>query len=67
MTIRPPTDEKACVQPSTDSRRLGSGKSSASHATAATNSTDTPTKVVQRKKSSICGEVEKPAASAEKA
>jgi hypothetical protein len=65
--MRPPSDEKAWVPPRTASRRFGSGKSSASQATAATNSTETPTKVVQRKKRSISGDVEKAAASAEKA
>jgi hypothetical protein len=36
---------------------LASGNSSASQATAATNSTETPMKVVQRRKSSIGSEV----------
>ena len=65
--MRPPTDENAWVQPRTFSRRRGSGKSSASQATAATNSTETPTKVVQRKNRNIWGDVEKALASAENA
>ena len=50
----------------TRSRWAGSAKSSASHATAATNSTQTPTNVQQRQNSSQYTDVEKPAASAEK-
>jgi hypothetical protein len=49
----PPKDEKAWVQPSTFSRCLGWGNSSASQATAATNSTHTPTNFVHRRMSSI--------------
>src|SRR5689334_13981571 len=48
-TRNPPRDEKAWVQPSTFSRWRGSGNSSASQATAATNSTHTPMNVVQRR------------------
>ena len=40
-TMTPPSEENACVYPSTRSRRAASGNSSASHATAATNSTQT--------------------------
>ena len=46
---------------------MGFGNSSASHATAATNSTQTPMKVVQRRTSSIIAEVLKPDRSAETA
>ena len=66
MTRIPPTELNACVQPSTASRCFWSANSSASQAIAATNSTDTPIIVVQRKKSSISGLVENPAAKAEK-
>ena len=65
--MNPPSEENACVQPMTFSRRWGSVKSSASQATAATNSTHTPTKVVVRNTSSIGSEVAKPAPRAEKA
>jgi hypothetical protein len=67
VTSKPPSDEKACVKPSTFSRCRGLGKSSASQATAATNSTHTPMNVVQRKNSSHSGVVLKPAAKAENA
>jgi hypothetical protein len=51
--MMPPSEPNACVQPTTDSRRFGwSWNSSESHATAATNSTQTPTKVQQRQNSS---------------
>src|SRR5262245_10263620 len=59
-TSRPPSDENAWVYPSTRSRRLGSGKSAASHATAATNSTDKPTNTKHRNTNSIPIDVEKP-------
>ena len=52
-TSNPPSDENACVYPSTFSRRFGSVNSSASHATAATNSTQTPMNTKQRSTSSI--------------
>jgi hypothetical protein len=51
----------------TASLRLASGNSSASHATAATNSTHTPMNVVVRNTSSMGSEVANPAPSAEKA
>ena len=66
-TINPPIDEKAWVYPRTLSRRFGSSKSSASQATAATNSTQTPIKVVERRTRSINGDVLNPAAKAERA
>src|SRR5689334_4847321 len=66
-TNNPPNEEKACVYPSTCSRCLGSVNNSASQATAATNSTHTPTKVVERSTSNISMEVEKPAPKADKA
>ena len=47
--MRPPSDENACVYPSTRSRTLESSNISANQATAATNSTETPMNVVQRK------------------
>ena len=59
-------DENACVQPMTDSRCRASGNSSASQATAATNSTQTPMNVRHRRTSSIRRDVAKPAAHAEK-
>jgi hypothetical protein len=46
-------------------RRLGFAKSSASHVVAATNSTETPISVVQRKINSRQSDVEKPAAQAD--
>jgi hypothetical protein len=49
------------------SRCFGFGNSSASHATAATNSTHTPTKVPQRHTSSHSTDVTYPEASAESA
>ncbi len=55
-TRNPPKEEKACVNPSTFSRCNASGNSSASQATAATNSTQTPMKTRQRQRSN-CGSV----------
>jgi len=46
--MTPPMDPNACVYPMTRSRWMGSVNSSASHATAATNSTLTPTNVSGR-------------------
>ena len=64
-TINPPMVWKAWVKPRMDSRRLGLGNSSASQVMAATNSTDTPTIVEQRKSKSCVADVEKPAAQAD--
>ena len=50
VTIRPPMEANAWVQPSAFSRCFLSGNSSASQVIAATNSTQTPTKVAERKK-----------------
>ena len=61
----PPSEPNACVYPTTDSRCLGFRNSSDSQATAATNSTHTPTKLHDRQNSNIPTDVEKPAASAE--
>ena len=65
--MKPPTEENACVKPSTFSRCAGLGNSSASHATAATNSTHTPMNTRQRKKSNSHRLVDRPAAPAAKA
>ena len=65
--MRPPSDPNAWVYPMTASRRFGSEKSSASHATAATNSTHTPTNVQMRQNISWYTEVENPAANADSA
>src|SRR5262245_52748251 len=48
VTNSPPTDANACVHPIASSRFRFSGKSSASHVMAATNSTQTPMKVMHR-------------------
>ena len=56
--MTPPNDPTTCVYPTTDSRCLGLGNSSDSQATAATNSTQTPTNVPHRQKSSHGTEVE---------
>jgi len=48
----PPSEAKASVQPIASSRCRLSENSSASHVTAATNSTHTPMKVVQRNSTS---------------
>ena len=56
--MMPPIEPNACVQPMTCSRCFGSSNSSASQATAATNSTQTPTNVQQRQNSSCSTEVE---------
>jgi hypothetical protein len=50
VTNSPPRLANAWVQPTASFRWRGSGKSSDNHVTAATYSTQTPTKVVQRKK-----------------
>src|SRR5262249_52303821 len=67
LTIKPPTEETACVYPRTLSRCFGFGKSSASHATAATNSTQTPMNVVHRSTNRTGNEVAKAAARADTA
>ena len=66
-TMRPPIDEKAWVYPRAFSFFLGSSNSSASQATAATNSTHTPMKTKQRKNKSQLRSLAKPAARAENA
>ena len=67
VAMRPPIDPTVCVYPTIASRCFGFGNSSDSHATAATNSTQTPTNVQQRQNSSQPTDVEKPAANAESA
>jgi len=49
VTSNPPTEAKACVPPRTNSFVRLSGNNSANQVMAATNSTQTPTNVVQRK------------------
>ena len=58
VTSTPPSDANACVMPSHRSFCLRSSKISASQVIAATNSTQTPMKVVLRKKTNIGREVE---------
>ena len=63
----PPSDANACVQPSARSFCFLSGNNSASHVIAATNSTQTPMKVVQRKKMNVSSVVENAAANGDSA
>ena len=67
VTSSPPSEAKACVEPSTISFRRLSGKSSASQVIAATNSTHTPMNVVQRKKMNAPKVVENAAANGDSA
>ena len=67
VTTTPPSEAKACVLPNAISFWRLSGNSSASHVIAATNSTQTPMKVVQRKNTNDARLVLKAAAHGESA